>query len=60
MRRIDHQRSLRYSRFVGNVSHEAFHLPCAVQHRVIHVDVYDGRSVLDLLCCNLKSGFVIT
>ena len=59
MRRIDHQRCLRHSRVIGNVSHEFLHAGAAVQHRVIHVYVNDGCAVLYLLCCNLKTGLIV-
>ena len=59
MRRIDHQRRLRHSRVVGNVSHEFLHAGAAVQHRVVHVYVNDGGAVLYLLCCNLKTCIIV-
>ena len=54
VRRINHQGSLCHSRVIGYASDESFHLPCAVQHSVVHVYVYDRGPVLDLLCCNLQ------
>ena len=60
MRRIDHQRRLRHSRVVGNVSHEFLHAGAAVQHRLIHVYVNDGCAVLYLLSCNLKTCLIVS
>ena len=54
VRRINHQGSLCHSRVIGYASDESFHLPCAVQHSVVHVYVYDRGPVLDLLCGNLQ------
>ena len=59
MRRIYHQRSLCHCRVVGNISHESFHFPDAVQHCIIHVYVNDAGSILDLFSCNLECLFVL-
>ena len=41
------------------MAHETLHLLCAVEHRVIHVDVDDAGAVLDLLCCDLQSFVIV-
>ena len=41
------------------MTHESLHLLCAVEHRVVHVDVDDAGSVLDLLCCNLQCLVIV-
>ena len=38
--------------------HEPFHLSGTVQHGVIHIDVNDGRSILNLLCRYLQTFFI--
>ena len=54
MRRVDHQGSLCNCRVIGNVADKPFHLSCTVEHGVVHVDVNDGCTILDLLCGYLK------
>ena len=46
--RIYHESRFGNIRFVADDSHETFHLGRAVQHGIIHVDVDDRRSCLDL------------
>ena len=48
MGRVDHYGGLCHFRFPGYVAEELLHFQPGVQHGVVHVDVNDGRTVLDL------------
>ena len=53
VRRVDHEHRRSDSRFVGDIPHEVAHLLAAVQHGVVHVDVDDFRTALNLLSRHL-------
>ena len=60
MRRVYHQCCLGHGRISSNMPHETLHAGCAVEHRVVHVDVDDSRSVLYLGRCYPESFLVIS
>ena len=57
--RIDHQGGARHGRIAGDLAQEALHLDGAVQHRVVHVDVDDGRAVVDLPGSDLQGRIIV-
>ena len=54
MRRVYHQRRLRYCRVIRYIADETLHFLRAVQHGVVHVYVNDRSSVLYLSGCYLQ------
>ena len=59
MRGVDHQRSPRHGRVILYAADEGLHLFRAVQHCVIHVDVYDVGPVFYLLRGYLQRGVIV-
>ena len=58
--RVDHQGRFSRCRVIGYVAAEPFHFQCAVQHRVIHIYVYDRCPVFDLVCSDLQGRSVVS
>jgi hypothetical protein len=54
LRRVDHDRHARDVRFGGDQVQEAHHGRFRIEHGLVHVDVDDLRTVLDLLARDRK------
>ena len=60
MGRVNHKRCLCNSRIIRYVPEKPFHFTRAVEHCIVHVDVYDPCTILNLLCGDLQCSFIVS